>query len=204
MQTSSLKALAALGILMAAAAAAAQTSTYHLHNEASTINTSFKKLLTARPDAAATTATVALKSKIAGEYLIKEFETQTSVPNMHGVIPSGSTVSDASNRLITVIDPASRHLSFTHVSPSSNLVSSVTSDAGITLSYAYDGQGRLTQVTKTDNTTISFQYDANSNLTTVLDTSGKVLESHTYDVLHRGLTSSRANGVDAVTVTYPQ
>jgi hypothetical protein len=28
--------------------------------------------------------------------------------------------------------------------------------------------------------------------------------SHTYDVLRRGLTSSRANGVDAVTVTYPQ
>lgn len=203
MQTSWLKALAALGILMAAAAAPAQTATCHLQNEASTINTSFKKLLTAGPEGAAT-ATVALKSKTAGEYLIKEFETQTSVPNMPGVVPSGSTVSDASNRLATVTDPASRHLSFSYVSPSSNLVSTVTSDVGITLSYAYDGQGRLTQVTKPDTTTISFQYDANSNLTTVFETRGKVLEAHTYDVLHRGLTSSRANGVDAVTVTYPQ
>jgi YD repeat-containing protein len=111
---------------------------------------------------------------------------------------------DASNRLTTVADPASRHLTFSYVSPSSNLVSTVTSDVGLTLSYAYDDQGRLTQVTKPDNTTISFQYDANSNITAVLDTNGKVLESHTYDVLRRGLTSSRANGVDAVTVTYPQ
>ena len=78
---------------MAAAAAPGQTATYHLHNEASTINTSFKKLLTAGPDAAATTATVSLKSKAAGEYLIKEFETQTNDPNSPGVIPSGSTLS---------------------------------------------------------------------------------------------------------------
>jgi len=42
---------------------------------------------------------------------------------------------------------------FTYVSPSSNLVSSVTSDAGITFSYAYDGQGRLIHVTKPDTTT---------------------------------------------------
>ena len=111
---------------------------------------------------------------------------------------------DGSNRLTTITDPASRHLTFTYVSPSSNLVSTVTSDVGITYSYAYDTQGRLTQVTKPDNTTLSFQYDLNSNITAVLDTNGKVLESHTYDVLHRGLTSSRANGVDAVTVTYPQ
>jgi YD repeat-containing protein len=83
-------------------------------------------------------------------------------------------------------------------------VSSVTSDVGITLSYAYDGQGRLTQVTKTDNTVISFVYDTQNRITAVKDNEGKILESHTYDPLGRGLTSSRANGVDAVTVTYPQ
>jgi hypothetical protein len=91
-QTSYLTALAALGILMAAVMVPAQTATYHLHTEQSTINTSFKKLLTAGPDVTATTATVALKNKTAGEYLINEFETQTSVPNAPGVIPSGSTV----------------------------------------------------------------------------------------------------------------
>lgn len=110
---------------------------------------------------------------------------------------------DSSNRLITVTDPASRHLYFTYVSPSSSLVSTVTSDVGISLSYAYDDQGRLIQVTKPDNTTISFQFDANSNITAVLDANGKILEAHTYDAVGRGLTSSRANGVDAVTVTYP-
>ena len=46
MQTSCLKALAVLSILMAVAAAPAQTAPFHLHNEASTINTSFKTLLT--------------------------------------------------------------------------------------------------------------------------------------------------------------
>jgi len=93
---------------------------------------------------------------------------------------------DASNRLTTVTDPASRHFTFTYVSPSSNLVSSVTSDAGITLLYAYDGQGRLTQVTKPDTTTISFVYDAQNRITAVKDTDGKILESHTYDVVGRG------------------
>jgi YD repeat-containing protein len=111
---------------------------------------------------------------------------------------------DSQHRLTTVTDPASRHLNFTYVSNTSNLVSTASSDAGITYSYAYDGQGRLAQVTKPDNTTIGFVYDANNMITTVKDSQGKILESHTYDALGRGLTSSRANGVDAVSVTYPQ
>src|SRR5262249_2192719 len=109
---------------------------------------------------------------------------------------------DSSLRLVTVTDPASRHLTFTYLSSTSNLVSTVTSDVGISLSYSYDTNGRLIKVTKPDNTTVSFQYDGNNHLTAVLDNDGKVLESHTYDAAGRGLTSSRANGVDAVTVTY--
>jgi YD repeat-containing protein len=111
---------------------------------------------------------------------------------------------DATNRLTTVTDAASRHLNFTYQSSTSNLVTTVSSDAGITLSYAYDSQGRLTKVTKPDNTTVSFQYDAQNRITAVLDNDGKVLESHTYDAAGRGLSSSRANGVDSVTVAYPQ
>lgn len=110
---------------------------------------------------------------------------------------------DSQNRLTTVTDPASRHLNFTYVSGSSNLVSTASADVGISYSYSYDGQGRLTHVTKPDNTTINFAYDSNNRITTVTDSQGKTLESHTYDALGRGLTSSRANGVDAVTVTYP-
>ncbi|HWZ41996.1 MAG TPA: DUF6531 domain-containing protein [Candidatus Saccharimonadales bacterium] len=111
---------------------------------------------------------------------------------------------DASNRLVTVTDAAARHLYFNYPNSSSFLVSSVTSDVGLTLSYVYDAQGRLTQVTRPDSTTVSFLYDAQSNIVTVKDSDGKVLESHTYDAQGRGLTSSRANGVDSVTVTYPQ
>jgi YD repeat-containing protein len=111
---------------------------------------------------------------------------------------------DSTNRLITVADAAGRHLNFSYLSPTSPLVSTVTSDVGITLSYQYDPQGRLTLVTKPDNTTVSFEYDAQSRITAVRDADGKLLESHGYDALGRGLTSSRANGVDSLTVTYPQ
>lgn len=109
---------------------------------------------------------------------------------------------DDLGRLTTVTGPASRHLYFSYGTGSGSLVTSVTSDVGLSLSYSYDAQGRLTQYTKTDGTTVSFQYDSNSLISSVTDQDGKVLESHTYDSSGRGLTSSRANGVDAVTLSY--
>jgi YD repeat-containing protein len=110
---------------------------------------------------------------------------------------------DGTGRLVTVTDPASRHLYFAYGSSASGLVTSITSDLGISLSYLYDSQGRLIQVTKPDQTIVSFEYDSNSLITAVKDSDGKILESHTYDSKSRGLTSSRANGVEAVTVSYP-
>ena len=118
---------------------------------------------------------------------------------------NGNTTSlsyDATNRLTTVADPASRHLYFNYPSDTSRLVSSITSDFGISLTYAYDTQNRLIHVTKPDQTTWNFQYDNNSMITSVTDSDGKILESHTYDAGHRGLTSSRAGGVEAVTVSF--
>ncbi len=109
---------------------------------------------------------------------------------------------DGLNRLVTVTDPASRHLTFTYASSSSYLVTGVSSDVGLALTYAYDGQNRLSQVTKPDQTTLTFQYDSNSMITAVLDANGKVLESHTYDSSRRGLTGSKANGVEAVSISY--
>jgi len=73
--------------------AGAQTAPYRLHKEASTVNTSFNELLTAGPDAGSVALTSSLTGKTAGEYVIKEFETQTGTPNAAGVIPSGSTLS---------------------------------------------------------------------------------------------------------------
>jgi len=112
---------------------------------------------------------------------------------------------DGSNRLTTVTDPVSRTLSFAYGSSYSNfLVTGVSTSVGISLSYSYDSQGRLIQVTEPDQTTLSFTYNSQSLITAVTDSQGITLESHTYDSQNRGLTSSRAGGVDAVTITYPQ
>lgn len=110
---------------------------------------------------------------------------------------------DGTGRLVTVTDPASRHLYFGYGSGTSRLVTSVTSDVGLTLSYTYDTQSRLTQVTNPDLSTLNFAYDANSMITSVTDSNGKVLESHTYGANGLGLTSARALGADAITVSYP-
>jgi YD repeat-containing protein len=109
---------------------------------------------------------------------------------------------DSSNRLATVADAAGRHLYFSYGSPSSYLVTGVSSDVGLALSYSYDGQGRLTQVTKPDLTTINYTYNSQSLITSVTDSQGKILESHTYDSNGRAVTSSRANGVEAVSFSY--
>jgi len=109
---------------------------------------------------------------------------------------------DSVGRLVTVTDPVSRQLYFNYGNGSSYLVTSVTSNVGVTVSYSYDGQGRLTQVTEPDGSTLAFQYDSNSFISAVLDSQGKVLESHTYDSSGRGLTSARANGVEAITISY--
>jgi YD repeat-containing protein len=109
---------------------------------------------------------------------------------------------DSISRLVTVTDPASRHLYFSYASGSSFLVTGVTSDVGLSLTYAYDGQGRLIQVTNPDLSTISFSYDSNSFISSVTDSQGKIFESHTYDSSGHGLTSTRALGVDSVTINY--
>jgi YD repeat-containing protein len=126
----------------------------------------------------------------------------TSIKDRNGNTTSLSY--DGSNRLATVTDPASRTLTFTYGGSTGNLVTSLTSSVGISLSYSYDTQGRLIQVTKPDQTTLSFTYDNSSLITAVTDSQGKTLESHTYDTKGRGLTSSEANGVNALTVSYPQ
>jgi YD repeat-containing protein len=119
---------------------------------------------------------------------------------------NGNTITvayDANNRITTVTDPANRTITFNYPNSTSLLISSLVSNAG-TFTYNYDGQGRLIKVTRPDNTFTTFEYDANSLISTVKDTDGKLLEGHTYDSQGRGLTSTRANGVDAVTVSYPK
>src|SRR6266481_5820309 len=81
---------AILNTLLFCLSVAGQTATYHLHKEA---DAAFDKLLTAGPDFSITALTTILTNKAVGEYVIKEFDTQTSVPNTAGTIPNGSTLS---------------------------------------------------------------------------------------------------------------
>jgi YD repeat-containing protein len=111
---------------------------------------------------------------------------------------------DAGGRLTTVTDPASRHLYFSYGDSQNNLlVTSVTSDFGVSTSYSYDSENRLIQVVEPDQSTLSFDYDSQSLIADIKDSNGKILESHTYDANGRGLTSSRSNGVESITVSYP-
>jgi YD repeat-containing protein len=111
---------------------------------------------------------------------------------------------NGSHQLTTITDPASRTLTFTYgTSCSPALVTGVSASVGPALSYSYDTSCRLIQVTKPDLTTVSFTYNTSSLITSVTDSHGVILESHTYDSSGRGLTSSRAGGVEAVTISYP-
>lgn len=110
---------------------------------------------------------------------------------------------NSSNQLVSVTDPASRHLYFSYSQVGQfNAVTSVTTDVGLSVSYQYDSLGRLVQVTAPDNTFTVFAYNAAGLITGVTDSNGKTIESHTYDALGRGVTASRAGGVEAVTVSY--
>jgi len=78
--------------LSIAISAAAQTATYRLHREASTTANLFQ-LKPVTPDAAVLANQSAnLKNVAAGEYVIKQFDTQSGVPNAAGTIPAGSTI----------------------------------------------------------------------------------------------------------------
>ena len=78
--------------LSVAVTTAAQTATYRLHREASTTANLFQ-LQPANPDAAVLAIQSAnLKNVAAGEYVVKQFDTQSGVPNAAGTIPAGSTI----------------------------------------------------------------------------------------------------------------
>jgi Carboxypeptidase regulatory-like domain/IPT/TIG domain len=83
-----------LGLLLSlftVAIAQSQSATYHLHNEASGTRLQLK---TANPDAASVSIqSTNLKNSANGEYLIREFDTLSGVPNVSGIISSGATVS---------------------------------------------------------------------------------------------------------------
>lgn len=88
------------------------------------------------------------------------------------------------------------------------LVSSVQDTAdgiGTIATYVYDSTSHLTQVVYYGDATSALNYAyTNGLITSVTDADGKTLETHTYaaDNSRRGTSSSGANGVDAITVSY--
>jgi YD repeat-containing protein len=112
---------------------------------------------------------------------------------------------DGSNRVSSISDSGGRSLTFTYAAPQSTaLVSSIQDSTGTVASYTYDAGLHLTKATYADGTFIQYDYDAGGLLLSATDTDGKVLETHTYsaDGSRRGVTSSRASGVDTVTISY--
>jgi len=74
---------------------------------------------------------------------------------------------------------------------------------GTVATCSYDSSCRLALVSDPDGSALNFTYDPSSSmLLSVTDSQGKLLEAHTYDAQNRGLTSTRANGVDAVSLSY--
>lgn len=84
----------ALVLAHAISAAAQTTTTYHLHKEASLINSANKQLKTAATDATQTALQTANLKGGLGTFTspIANFETQTGIPGLSGAIPASSTV----------------------------------------------------------------------------------------------------------------
>jgi YD repeat-containing protein len=111
---------------------------------------------------------------------------------------------DSSNRLISATSAGGSTLTFTYGnSNNTTLVTSVQDSVGTVATYTYDTSSRLTQVSYPDGSALNFTYDPTySNLLSITDSQGGLIEAHTYDTQYRGLTSTRANGVDSVSLSY--
>jgi len=105
-------------------------------------------------------------------------------------------------KLTAITDTFGKKLGFTYTD---GKLSSLSSPAGI-FSYDYDGNENLIKVTRPDGKSKTYLYQDPSdvhNLTGIVDESGIVVQTLTYDVNDRVVTSSLANGSDAITFSYP-
>ena len=110
---------------------------------------------------------------------------------------------DSSNRITKVTAPGGQSLTLSYgIALDPNRVTSIQDSVGTAATYSYSSS-LLTQATYADGSQLNYAYDANNNVTSVTDSQAKILETHTYDGSGRGLTSSRANSVDSITIQYP-
>lgn len=113
-------------------------------------------------------------------------------------------IRDTSGRISSVTDAASRALNFAYTNASfTTLATSATDSTGTVATYTYDSVGRLSNVAYPDSSQLNFAYVSSNLISSVTDAQSRVIEAHTYDGSRRGLTSQRANGAEAVSVSYP-
>jgi RHS repeat-associated protein len=114
-----------------------------------------------------------------------------------------TTVSfDGSDRITTITAPGGQWVSFTYSDPQNVILATSAQDAvGTFATFSYV-DSNLTQVLYEDASELNYAYDTDYNIVSVTDAEGKVLETHAYDTEGRGLSSSRANSVDSITLEY--
>ena len=100
---------------------------------------------------------------------------------------------DSFSRAGVLLSETDRNGYVTTLGYSGGALSSVTDAAGRSLSFGYDGSGRLTQVGDPGGRTVAYTYDAAGNLGTVTDANGGVTQFG-YDAQHRLTTITDATG----------
>ena len=110
---------------------------------------------------------------------------------------------DSLDRIVTVTAPGGQWISYTYDDPTnSNQATSAYDSTGTIVSYSYVNSN-LAQVLYSDSGQINYDYDAENNIVLTADRDGNILETHTYDLSGRGLTSSLANDISSLSIEYP-
>jgi len=110
-----------------------------------------------------------------------------------------TTVSyDSFDRITNISAPGGQWISYAY-DDSQNEATSAYDAVGTIASFSYV-DGNLTQAVYADISQLNYEYDNASNIISVTDSEGKVLETHTYDINGRGLSSSRADSADSITI----
>jgi YD repeat-containing protein len=110
---------------------------------------------------------------------------------------------DSLDRISMVTAPGGQWISYTYGDPQyQNLVTTAQDAVGTVATFSYSDD-KLTQVSYPDGSQLHYGYDMADNIVSVTDSDGKVLEAHTYDASGRGLSSSRADSVEWLTLQYP-
>ncbi|MBI1424703.1 MAG: hypothetical protein GC149_14755, partial [Gammaproteobacteria bacterium] len=132
---------------------------------------------------------------------------------------------DTTGKITQLMDATGNSLIFTH-DTTTGLLSSVENDRGVSLAFAYDGNGHLSSVTDNASRTWEYQYDGNGNLASVTNPDTTVRQYYyedplnttlltgitderavrfatwQYDDQHRVVSSEHAGGVEKISINY--